>query len=407
MARPLVGPVRALIALLILDGLHYFHYTAPNFNHDVIQLPFWALAGYCYWVALRHGRLVHWVFLGLAIGLAFWAKYFVAVLVVPLVLFVLLDRDARRALTTSGPYVAAIVALVVAAPHLVWLVQNEFLPFHYAEARAQPSRGLLDHLWHPLQFAIGQIVFMLPALLIAAPLIRPAGKTVAASADAFDRRIVTLLAFGPAATVIALSLVTGRGTVAMWGYPLWLLLGLWIVLTAGVVLDRTRTARMVGLWATVFFGFVVAFVINYSVLPAYDGRYRAVFFPGERLGAEISARFRALTGRPLAYVIATMWTGGNIAHYAPERPRVLIDGSPRRAPWIDLGDLQARGAAVVWIYSDPRVLPPAYRAIAENAERQEPFTLPYHRGKGAVTVGWAILRPRPAVAAGPVPAADR
>jgi 4-amino-4-deoxy-L-arabinose transferase-like glycosyltransferase len=403
MARRLAGVAGAFVALLILDGLHYVHYTAAKFNHDVIQLPFWALAGVCYWTALRRGRLLHWVLLGLMIGLALWAKYFVVVLVAPLGLFLLLDREARQALTTPGPYVAVLVAIAVAAPHLVWLVQNDFLPFQYAEARAQPSRGLLDHIWHPIQFVIGQIVFMLPALAIAMPLLGPRGNTPASAADPFDRRIVTLLAFGPAAAVVALSLVSGRGTIAMWGHPLWLFLGLWIVLAAGGAVDRRRMARIMAVWAIVFCGFTLAFFINYRALPAYDGRYRAVFFPGGRLGAEMSARFRALTGRPLAYVVATMWTGGNVAHYAPERPRVLIDGSPRRAPWIDLGDLRARGAVVVWVDSDPRVLPAAYRAIAEDAELQEPFTLPYRRGAGAVTVGWAVLRPRPAVALKPAP----
>src|SRR5215470_3042545 len=48
LARSLVGVVGALIAVLIVDGLHYFHYTAVKFNHDVIQLPFWALAGYAF-----------------------------------------------------------------------------------------------------------------------------------------------------------------------------------------------------------------------------------------------------------------------------------------------------------------------------------------------------------------------
>ena len=81
-------------------------------------------------------------------------------------------------------------------------------------------------------------------------------------------------------------------------------------------------------------------------------------YPGERLGAEMSRRYRAMTGQPLAYVIGPMWEGGNIAHYAPEHPRVLIDGSPARAPWIDLGDLRARGAVVVWPAGDPtNVLP--------------------------------------------------
>src|SRR6187399_2232608 len=49
----------ALVAILILDGLHYFHYTAAKFNHDVIQLPLWALAGYAFHAALRHSRVSH------------------------------------------------------------------------------------------------------------------------------------------------------------------------------------------------------------------------------------------------------------------------------------------------------------------------------------------------------------
>ena len=105
-----------------------------------------------------------------------------------------------------------------------------------------------------------------------------------------------------------------------------------------------------------------------------------------------------MTGQPLAYVIGRMWDGGNISHYAPEHPRVLIDGSPARAPWIDLGDLRARGAAVVWTDGDPGRLPAAYRAIAEDAELQPPFTLPFRLGTQTLTVGWALLRPRPVVA---------
>src|SRR3954447_2539224 len=36
-ARPLVGTVGALAAILIIDGQHYLNYTAAKFNHDVIQ----------------------------------------------------------------------------------------------------------------------------------------------------------------------------------------------------------------------------------------------------------------------------------------------------------------------------------------------------------------------------------
>jgi 4-amino-4-deoxy-L-arabinose transferase-like glycosyltransferase len=427
-ALPLVGARGALVAILIVDGLHYFHYTAVKFNHDVIQLPFWALAGHAFHAALKRGRLADWLLLGGALGLALWAKYFVVVLAAPLALFLLIDRDARKALATPGPWLALAVALIVMAPHLVWLVQNDFLPFAYASARAAPSRGVLDHILHPAVFAISQLVFLAPALLIAVPFAWPRPQAAAAFAagtafsgevgtgspqktrraqdNAFDRRIVTLLAFGPAAVVMALAVFSGRGIIAMWGYPLWLFLGLWIVLNAKGALDDLRLLRIVRLWAVVFAIFAAAFVVNYGVLPQYDHRYRAVLYPGDRLADELSRRFRAATGRPLAYVVGSMWDGGNVGHYAPERPRVLIDGDPRRAPWIDLGDLRSKGAVVVWTGGDPNVMPIGLRAIAGDAQVQPPFTLPFRRGDNVLNVGWAILRPQPAFAsipAGPLP----
>jgi hypothetical protein len=401
-ARPLIGAVGALVAVLIVDGLHYFHYTAAKFNHDVIQLPLWAFAGYAFHAGLRHGRMRDWALLGLMIGLALWAKYFVVVLAVPLALFLLIDRDARKALATPGPWVALVLALVVMTPHLIWLVRNDFLPFAYASARSAPVRGLLDHVVHPLAFAVGQLAFMLPALIIAAAFLWPRPKSGDAAAtvgaDAFDRRIVTLLTFGPAVTTMALSALSGRGTIAMWGYPLWLFLGVWIVLLARTAIEPVRLARVAVSWAVVFGLFALVFAASYSVLPAFDHRYRAVFYPGDRLADELARRFRAATGAPLTYVIGTMWDGGNVAHYAHEQPRVLIDGDPRRAPWIDLGDLRSKGAVVVWTDGDPRVMPMRLRNIAGDAQVQPPFTLPFRRGEGTLTVGWAILRPQPTFA---------
>src|SRR5215471_14338796 len=178
-ARPLVGSLGALVSVLILDGLHYFHFTAAKFNHDVIQLPLWGLAGYAFHAALKRGRLADWLLLGLAIGLALWAKYFVVVLAVPLALFLLIDREARPALATPGPWLALAVALVVMAPHLVWLVRNDFLPFAYASARAVPSHGVLDHVIHPAVFAASQLAALIPALSIAALLRWPRPATAA------------------------------------------------------------------------------------------------------------------------------------------------------------------------------------------------------------------------------------
>jgi hypothetical protein len=402
LARPLAGPLGALAAVLMVDGLHYLNYTAVKFNHDVIQLPFWALAGFAFQRALRGGGIRHWLLLGLAVGLSLWAKYFVLVLALPLALFVLLDRDARKSLATPGPYVALAAALVVMAPHLVWLVQNDFLPFAYAEHRALPSRGLIDHVWHPLEFAFGQLFFLVPSLLIAAPLFIPrraaSEPPIASAADAYDRRIVALLAFGPVVTVLALSALSGRGTVAMWGYPLWLFLGVYGVLIARRALDHRRLKRVLLAWLAVFVAIAFAYIGNYAIMPQFDHRYRAVFYPGSELARELSQRYRAVTGQPIVYVIGDMWDGGNVAHYAPSHPRVLIDGKSERAPWIDLADLKTRGALVLWTDGDPKLMPVQFRTIAADAAIQPPFDLHDRRGDLSMTVGWAILLPKPSFA---------
>jgi hypothetical protein len=440
-ARPLAGATGALVTVLIIDGMHYFQYTAVKFNHDVIQLPFWALAGYAFHAALKRGRLAHWLLLGFAFGSALWAKYFVVVLAAPYALFLIFDRDARRALATPGPWLALIVALVIAAPHVVWLFQTDFLPLAYAEHRASDVRGWYDHILHPAVFLGSQIFFLLPSFFIAAALLwrtplplvgrgwgwgsrgdaRSSTLTTAPPdpppyppptslhsgarergpgggrelvADDFDRRIVTLLAFGPGLAMIALIAVSGRGTFAMWGYPLWLFVGLWIVLTLRATLDRARLAHVVAHWGVVFAIFAIVFLVNYSVLPLIDHRYRAVFYPGNTLAATLTQRFHDATGTKLRYVVGAMWDGGNLAHYSPDQPEVLIDGLPRRAPWINLADLRKKGAVVVWTGGDTARLPPQFTAIAGNAEVGAPFDLPMRRGFGALHVGWAILKPQ-------------
>ncbi|HEX4040577.1 MAG TPA: glycosyltransferase family 39 protein [Xanthobacteraceae bacterium] len=394
-ARPLVGATGALVAILIIDGLHYFQYTAVKFNHDVIQLPFWALAGYSFHAALKRGRIGHWALLGVAFGGALWAKYFVVVLAAPYALFMLFDRQARRALATPGPWLAVALALLIALPHVIWLFQNDFIPFRYAEHRAAPARGWLDHVVHPAFFAASQMFFLLPTFFIAAALLWPRQKRRSEiAADALDLRIVTMLAFGPAAATVAFGVISGRGAIAMWGYPLWLFLGLWIVMTVRPLFDRDRIARVGAAWAVVFALFALVFLVNYTVLPLFDHRYYAEFYPGNKLGQILTQRFHAATGKPLRYVIGSMWDGGNLAHYSPDQPHVLIDGEPKRAPWVNLADLHKDGAVVVWTQSDPNVLPPQLAAVAPGAEVGAPFDLPMRRGTGAVHVGWAILKPQ-------------
>ena len=201
-------------------------------------------------------------------------------------------------------------------------------------AFARPrTTGAIDHLKFPLQFAAWQAWYLLPALAIALPLMVRREAKPDVEVGNFDRRIVILLALGPAATLFCISLISGRGVLPMWGYPLWLFLGILIVLAAKTRVDCEKLSRVALLWAVCFVAFAVAFSLNYGVFiqRKRDPRFQA-FFPGEQLAQEIARRYSAIAGKPPAYVIGSIWIGGNVSYFAPGRPELLIDGLPSARP---------------------------------------------------------------------------
>src|SRR5262249_18414373 len=75
------------------------------------------------------GRRTRWIGAGLATGLGLLAKYNM-VLIGPVFAWALWRGD-RRALRTPWPWLGAMVAGVVFAPHLVWNAQHEWVPIRF------------------------------------------------------------------------------------------------------------------------------------------------------------------------------------------------------------------------------------------------------------------------------------
>src|SRR5579863_7409101 len=161
-------PPTALLAVVMLEGLHFFNFTAVKFNHDVLQLPFWALTALFLHRAIAEGRSSDWIWSGVWLGLAFWTKYTVAVLAAPIGLLLLIDPFARRTLRTAGPYLMGAVFVCVIAPQLWWLIAHDFLPLRYAGDRARPAAHWYEWIAFPLRWIGGQLFFLLPTLALLA-----------------------------------------------------------------------------------------------------------------------------------------------------------------------------------------------------------------------------------------------
>jgi 4-amino-4-deoxy-L-arabinose transferase-like glycosyltransferase len=401
-----VTPQAALIAVVALEGLHFFNFTAVKFNHDVMQLPLWALTGLFVYRAIVDGRSPDWALAGLCLAAAFWTKYTAVALAAPIGLVLILDPFARRAWRTPGPYVMAATFLVVLAPHLWWLAANDFLPFHYADARAKVAAHWYDWLAFPLRWIGSQVFFLLPTLALLA--IALAGgrrrEPPAQATPAFARRYVTVLAVAPFLLVTLGSGLLGRLAVALWGYPLWTFMPLAAVMWIAPVLDALRLRLFARACLLVLVATPFAYAADELFEPFLRDRPKATQFPGRLLAQTITRQWRDATGMPLFYVGGAEFgpsgvgefAPNTVAVYSPDRPHVVAHGERRLSPWIDPADLDRRGVVLIWEGPATPGLPENLKAAFPRAELQPPLTLQrqtLHRRSPAV-VNYAFVPPR-------------
>ncbi len=59
----------ALAAVLVLQAVYFYGFMSPEFNHNILIVPFWALTVLFFAEASESGKTSAWLFCGLAAGL--------------------------------------------------------------------------------------------------------------------------------------------------------------------------------------------------------------------------------------------------------------------------------------------------------------------------------------------------
>lgn len=149
---------QAFWSVVLTSVTFYFTLPAPEFNPNILQIPVWAGMALFFHRALEKGRLIDWVLLGAIAAFGLYSKYFTALLIGSIGLYVLVMPSARKCLATAGPWLAACTCIALLTPHIIWLVDNDFLTFAYAASRSRGAENWLAHLTNPVSFLGAQIV---------------------------------------------------------------------------------------------------------------------------------------------------------------------------------------------------------------------------------------------------------
>ena len=229
LARRLYGAKAGLIALVALNATPFFFASAGSWIVPDGALVA-ALLGAAIFIArialveegppaaTRPAPLSDWLSLGLCFGLAGLSKYSALLSALGAAVFLLTQPKSRADFGTPKPYLAALVALVVAAPVLLWNAENHWVSFAFQGGRGVPSGRI--HFDRVLAMAGGQLAYLTPwigAGLIGAFVVR--GRSGFSAAD----RLCLALAL-PAIIVFTLVPLWGARGLPHWPMPGWLFL---------------------------------------------------------------------------------------------------------------------------------------------------------------------------------------
>jgi 4-amino-4-deoxy-L-arabinose transferase-like glycosyltransferase len=395
LAKRLLPQQLAIVAVLITSLIAYHNFRAFAFNHNTVSLPFTAAALYYFYCAIRQPeRLLWWLLVGVAGGLAMLTKYSAILVLASFVIYLLWERLWKNPLVLRGLLLSIVAFALVFSPNIIWLIEHDWLPFTYLDKQLTTSGGRVELLGN---FFANQGIRWWYTLLAVWLLTRisPRHDTPVDEANNDDRRFLLLMQFTPLLLAMLPLLIKGNSLNSNWVSAFFLPSGILLVhyLFRSYQQDQLlkNTSRLVWgiqiLILLIFFGGSVLY-------PAMTGRSARTNYPSQELANTVSAIWREHQQQPLSIVIAENWIGGNVLLHTRPEPLLLIDNDTVISPWLTRDDVASCGALVLTSVADKST--PVYANLFNQAAAMGTFALNWGyapRGK-VMGYAWAILSPK-------------
>jgi 4-amino-4-deoxy-L-arabinose transferase-like glycosyltransferase len=405
LAKRMLPPQLAIVAVLITSLIGYHNFRAIVFNHNTVSLPFTAATLYYFYCAIRQPeRLLMWLLLGIAGGLAMLTKYSAILVLASVFVYVVWQRLWLNPLVIRGLLVSIVAFALVFSPHIIWLVEHDWIPFTYLDKQLTTSGGRLKLLgnffanqgirwWYTL-LAVGLLIKISPRQVVTTRL-ECWGSYLTPTYEN-DRRFLFIMLFTPLLLAMLPLLIKGNSLNSNWVSAFFLPAGILLVQVFFRHYDEAQllknTQRLVwGMQSVILLIFFGAAVIY----PAMKGRSARTNYPSQALANTVSAIWREHQQQPLTIVIAENWLGGNVLLHVRPEPTLLIDNDTVISPWVTRQDVASCGALVLTSVEEMTL--PTYSTLFNKAFATGTFALNWgHPPRGEVVqYAWAIQSPEP------------
>lgn len=361
LARCFLDQKKSVLAVMLLEGVIYYGFSAQEYNVNVVSLALWPLTAYYFYLALSCNKMSGWVLTGVFAGLNMLNKYVGGVLLIAMAAYLLFTKEGRAQFKKVGPYVTFAVFLLIIAPHVWWLYEHDFYPFEYLMGRTgTPKETLLrevaEHIYFPLKFLAAQLAFCLLAIVIYYQSYRQ-GEKVRAEVGDGDKRFLLYMGGLPVMIFAAISLVMGIKLKSMWGFPTLYLLGIMLFVFYPFKLNAQLYAKMKKSVYVVMVLFAAA-----ALAIIFFNKSEKINFPGRDFAAEMTNIWKQRYHRNLDYVGGEIWYAANVSVYGEGNAKPVAAMRPEHNPWFDEQDIYQKGALVIFpdktVYEQCRAIYP-------------------------------------------------
>jgi 4-amino-4-deoxy-L-arabinose transferase-like glycosyltransferase len=355
------GPKRVAATVLLLLT-PYYTVLSMKYNANTIFLSVWPWTLHFFVQSFNGRRVGASVWFGVMMAIAMLSKYYAVILVITCIVAAVLHPDRKKYFQSAAPYISVVVSLVLFAPHVLWLVQTGFMPFHYVGNETGRSLPAATSFAFTMVF-----VAVLFQLGVVALILWSARRTLFALrsgdpllwSDSTFRFIATLAicpvlltAFFGVLLHLKISINMAVGIFSL--VPLLLIDIIRVPHMASLARNSVRAAIAVTL-GILFLSPVITYA---NIKAATDVN---ITQPRKALAAEATRIWEQFTGRPLAYVAGSDLYADAIAFYSPDHPHDFIAFDERLAPWVTARDIQRHGLLAACVSGDQQCLDAAAR----------------------------------------------
>ena len=304
----------ALLSVFLLEGIFFYNFTTPEFNVNVSQLPFWALCIYFTWRCIKYDKAIDYLFLGLFAGLGILSKYLFIYLIVGIKLYFLYMIRKGKKIKFKNYFITGTIILLILLPHIIWLIENEYVTIFYGLQRAGGVGSLLDHLVYPLTFLIKQIIILLPFFFMFFFLI----KKIKLRFSFNDKKLIFLIftTIVPILLILITSMLMGAKIRTMWMTPFYLFSGVFLI----YIFKKDILKNNLNKFNFIFLFFFLISPILYLVISLSNDSKRTDY-PGKEIARLVQNKWDNNFRNEIKIVVGDEWSAGNLSYHLKSRPK--------------------------------------------------------------------------------------